>query len=355
MQFLSDNIFFILFGVMIISILLVDLLVIGRHKHTVSLKESLIWTSVWVSLAIGFYFFIRYFGHLVHGISDWQSLNEYAAVYLPKLQLPDDFGAALDLYRRETALNYITGYLLEYTLSIDNIFVILMILTGFSVAPENYKPVLFWGILGAIVLRFIFIFVGSALIHKFSWLLLVFGAFLVYSGIHMFLTRNKDEKMHIRDHWMVRFLSKHINIYPDFIENHFWKRIDGKFFFTPLFVVLIMIEFTDVIFALDSIPAIFSITTDPYIVFFSNIFAIIGLRSLFFLLARMVSLFHFLKAGISFLLAFVGFKLLFHTWLDSIGYKTTYSLYIIAGTLLVSILASVAFPRRKATETAVDE
>jgi tellurite resistance protein TerC len=355
MQFLTDNIFFILFGVMIISILLADLLLIGRHKHTVSLKESLIWTSVWVSLAIGFYFFIRFYGHLVHGISDLQALKEYAAIYLPHLELPDDFGAALDLYRRETALNYITGYLLEYTLSIDNIFVILMLLTGFSVAPENYKPVLFWGILGAIVLRFIFIFVGSALIHKFSWLLLVFGAFLIYSGIHMFVTRNKDDKMHIRDHWMVRFLSKHINIYPDFIEDRFWKRIDGKFFFTPLFVVLLMIEFTDVIFAMDSIPAIFSITTDPYIVFFSNIFAIIGLRSLFFLLARMVNLFHYLKAGISFLLAFVGFKLLFHTWLDSIGYKTTYSLYIIAGTLLVSILASVAFPRRADQEKVADD
>jgi len=347
MEFLTDHLFLILFGVLIVTILLVDLLLVGRHTHTVSLKESLIWTSIWVSLAIGFYFFMRYYGHLVHGITDWESLRAYTEVYLPKLELPDDFAGAIDLYRRQASLNYITGYLLEYTLSIDNIFVILMILTGFSVAPESYKPVLFWGILGAIVLRFIFIFVGSALIHKFSWLLLVFGAFLVYSGIHMFITRNREEKMHIRDHWLVRFLSKHINIYPDFIGSHFWKKIDGKFFFTPLFVVLIMIEFTDVIFAMDSIPAIFSITTDPYIVFFSNIFAIIGLRSLFFLLAKMVSLFHYLKAGISFLLAFVGFKLLLHTWLDSIGYKTTYSLYIIAGTLLVSILASVLFPRKE--------
>jgi tellurite resistance protein TerC len=253
----------------------------------------------------------------------------------------------VDLYRKELALNYITGYLLEYTLSIDNVFVILMILTGFSVAPQNYKPVLFWGVLGAIVLRFIFIFAGSALIHRFSWLLLIFGAFLIYSGIHMFVTRNRDEKTDIQKHWLVRFLSGHINIYPVYIENKFWTRIDGKFFFTPLFIVLIMIEFTDVIFALDSIPAIFSITTDPYIVFFSNVFAIIGLRSLFFLLAKLVNLFRFLKVGISFLLAFVGFKLLFHTWLDNIGYQTTYSLYIIAGTLLISIVASVAFPVRK--------
>ncbi len=355
MELISPTIFFILFGVLIVSVLLIDLLVVGRKYHVVSLKESLIWTSIWVSLAIGFYFFIRHYGQIIHGINDLESLKAYVALYQPTLQLPDEFGTALELFRKELALNYITGYLLEYTLSIDNVFVILMILTGFSVAPQNYKPVLFWGVLGAIVLRFIFIFAGSALIHRFSWLLLVFGAFLVYSGIQMFLTRNREEKSEINKHWLVRFLSKHINIYPDYLESHFWKRIDGKFFFTPLFIVLIMIEFTDVIFALDSIPAIFSITTDPYIVFFSNIFAIIGLRSLFFLLAKLVNLFRYLKVGISFLLAFVGFKLLFHTWLDNIGYKTTYSLYIIAGTLLVSILASVAFPGKKTSETPVSE
>jgi tellurite resistance protein TerC len=353
MQLITPTIFFVLFGVLIVSVLLIDLLVVGRKYHVVSLKESLIWTSVWVSLAIGFYFFVRYYGHIIHGITNLESLRTYVSLYQPTLTLPDDFGAALDLFLKELALNYITGYLLEYTLSIDNVFVILMILTGFSVAPQNYKPVLFWGILGAIVLRFIFIFAGSALIHRFSWLLLVFGAFLIYSGIHMFRTRNLEEKSEINKHWLVRFLSKHINIYPVYIENHFWKRIDGKFFFTPLFIVLIMIEFTDVIFALDSIPAIFSITTDPYIVFFSNIFAIIGLRSLFFLLAKLVNLFRYLKVGISFLLAFVGFKLLFHTWLDNIGYKTTYSLYIIAGTLLISILASLAVQVKKSGENPV--
>jgi len=222
-----------------------------------------------------------------------------------------------------------------------------MILTGFSVDPKNYKQVLFWGILGAIVLRFIFIFAGSALIHRFSWILLVFGAFLVYSGVQMFLTRNKEQKLEARDHWLVKFLSKHVNVYPDFLGHHFWTRLDGKLYMTPLFIVLIMIEFTDVIFALDSIPAIFSITTDPYIVFFSNIFAIIGLRSLFFLLIKVVDLFHYLKVGISFLLAFVGFKLLFHSWLEEIGYQNVYSLYIIAGTLVISILASIIFPERK--------
>jgi len=347
-EFLAHNIFFIVFGVVVIGVLLIDLLVVGRDHHTISLRESLIWTSVWIGLAICFYFFIRFFGHHVHDITDWQTLRDYVALYHPNLKLPqDNFPAALDLYRKVTATDYITGYLLEYTLSIDNVFVILMILTAFSVDPRNYKQVLFWGILGAIVLRFIFIFVGSALIHKFSWLLLVFGAFLVYSGLHMFLTRNKEQRLEARDHFLVKYLSKHFNIYPDFIGYHFWKRVDGKFYFTPLFIVLLLIEFTDVIFAMDSIPAIFSITTDPYIVFFSNIFAIIGLRSLFFLLVKVVNLFHYLKVGISFLLAFVGMKLLFQSWLDSIGYQNVWSLYIIAGTLLISILASVIFPAKE--------
>ena len=346
--FFIDNIFFIVFGVVVIGVLLIDLLFVGRDHHTISLKESLIWTSIWVSLAIGFYIFIRLYGQHVHDITDWQSLREYLGMYHPTMKLPEnDFAAALEQYRKVTATDFLTGYLLEYTLSIDNIFVILMILSAFSVDPKNYKQVLFWGILGAILLRFIFIFLGSALIHKFSWILLVFGAFLVYSGINMFLTRNKEQKLEARDHYLVKFLSKHINIYPDFIQHHFWKRIEGRFYFTPLFIVLLMIEFTDVIFAFDSIPAIFSITTDPYIVFFSNIFAIIGLRSLFFLLVRVVSLFHYLKVGISFLLAFVGFKLLFHTWLGTIGYKNTYSLFIIAGTLLISILASIILPVKK--------
>lgn len=354
-EFLLHNIFFIVFGVVVLGVLLIDLLFVGKDHHTISLKESLIWTSVWISLALGFYFFIRYYGHMVHDITDWQGLRDYTAMYHPKMVLPDDFSTALDMYRKVTATDFITGYLLEYTLSIDNIFVILMILTSFSVEPRNYKQVLFWGILGAIVLRFTFIFVGSALIHRFEWILLIFGAFLIYSGVQMFLSRKKEEHLEARDHWLVKFLSKHINIYPDFIQHHFWKRIDGKFFFTPLFIVLIMIEFTDVIFALDSIPAIFSITTDPYIVFFSNIFAIIGLRSLFFLLIKVVDLFHYLKVGISFLLAFVGFKLLFHTWLEKVGYENIYSLYIIAGTLLLSILASVIFPEKKAHPVSDDK
>jgi tellurite resistance protein TerC len=347
-EFILHNIFFIVFGVVILGVLLLDLLVIGKNKHELSLKESLIWTSVWVTLALGFYLFIRFFGEHIHNISDMQSLKEYVALYQPTLHLTnEDYNTALGLYRKIAATDFITGYVLEYTLSLDNVFVILLLLTGFRVEKAYYKEVLFWGILGAIILRCLFIFVGSALIQRFSWILLVFGAFLLYSGIHMFFTRNKEEEADTQGHWLVNFLSRHMNIYPTFIGGHFWKRIDGKFFFTPLFVALVMIEFTDVIFATDSIPAIFSVTLDPYIVFFSNIFAIIGLRSLFFLLVKVVDLFHYIKIGISFLLSFIGFKLLFHSWLDSIGYQNVYSLYIIVATLVISILASIIFPEKK--------
>ncbi len=352
-DFLMHNIFFIVFGVVILGVLLIDLLLVGKNKHEISLKESLLWTSIWVSLALGFYLFIRFYGEHIHNITDTGSLMEYVTLYQPNLKITtQDFDTALALYRKTAATDFITGYLLEYTLSLDNVFVILLLLTGFSVDKANYKQVLFWGILGAIVLRFIFIFVGSALIQRFEWLLLVFGLFLLYSGFHMFFTRNKEERQDTQGHWIVRSLSKRINIYPTFISHHFWKRVDGKFYFTPLFLVLVMIEFTDVIFAMDSIPAIFSITLDPYIVFFSNIFAIIGLRSLFFLLVKVVDLFHYIKVGISFLLSFIGFKLIFHSWLESIGYQNIYSLYIIAATLVISIVASLVFPEKKSVKGA---
>jgi tellurite resistance protein TerC len=351
--FLSHNIFFIVFGIVILGVLMIDLLVVGKDKHEISLKESLIWTSIWVSLAIAFCLFIRFYGQHIHNITDWDNLKSYVAMYQPTVRLPhDDFNAAIDVYRKTAATDFITGYLLEYTLSLDNVFVIMLLLTGFGVSKSDYKQVLFWGILGAIILRFIFIFVGSALISRFNWILLVFGAFLLYSGIYMFINRNKQEDTaDSQGHWLVKFLSKHFNVYPSFIGHHFWKRVDGKFYITPLLVVLLMVELTDVIFAMDSIPAIFSITLDPYIVFFSNIFAIIGLRSLFFLLVKVVDLFHYLKVGISFLLSFIGFKLLFHHWLDTIGYRNVYSLYIIGATLLISILASLAFPEKKSLKT----
>lgn len=337
-----------MFSVFVLGILIFDLTVVGRNSHVISFKESIIWTSVWVSFALLFYVFIVNYGDRLHGITSMEQLLALQAKYAPHLKLDmGSFENSLEIYRKNMGMEYLSGYLIEYTLSMDNVFVIMMILASFSVREKYYKQVLFWGILGAIVLRFLFIFTGAALIQKFEWILLVFGAFLVYTGVKIFLERNKEEKIEPQNHPLVKFFSRYANVYPRFFKDHFFVRTRKKVYLTPLFIVLVLIEFTDVIFAMDSIPAIFAITRDPYLVFFSNIFAIIGLRSLFFLLMRVVNIFHYLKVGISFLLVFVGVKLLFHTQLEHLGFKPVYSLYVILATLAVCIIASVLFPNKK--------
>lgn len=344
----QEVLYFGLFSVFVLGILIFDLTVVGRNSHVISFKESIIWTSVWVSFALLFYVFIVNYGDRLHGITSMEQLLALQAKYAPHLKLDmGSFENSLEIYRKNMGMEYLSGYLIEYTLSMDNVFVIMMILASFSVREKYYKQVLFWGILGAIVLRFLFIFTGAALIQKFEWILLVFGAFLVYTGVKIFLERNKEEKIEPQNHPLVKFFSRYANVYPRFFKDHFFVRTRKKVYLTPLFIVLVLIEFTDVIFAMDSIPAIFAITRDPYLVFFSNIFAIIGLRSLFFLLMRVVNIFHYLKVGISFLLVFVGVKLLFHTQLEHLGFKPVYSLYVILATLAVCIIASVLFPNKK--------
>lgn len=344
----QEVIFFGAFAVLVIGILIFDLTVVGRNSHVISFKESIIWTSVWVSLALLFYVFIIHYGERMHGITNMEQLNAIKAKYASHLTLdPNSYINSLDIYRKNMGLEYLTGYFIEYTLSMDNVFVIMMILAAFSVQEKYYKQVLFWGILGAIVLRFLFIFTGAALIQRFEWILLVFGAFLIYTGVKIFITRNQEEKIETKNHPLVKFLSRYTNVFPRFWGNHFFIHAKKKVYLTPLFIVLILIEFTDVIFAMDSIPAIFAITRDPFLVFFSNIFAIIGLRSLFFMLMRVVNIFHYLKIGISFLLVFVGVKLLFHTPLDQLGFKAIYSLYVILATLAICILASIFFPEKE--------
>lgn len=341
----QELLYFGLFLVFIISVLVFDLAIIGRKKHVISFKESLIWTGIWIAFALTFYIFILYHGEKFHGINNLSDLVKIRDKYAPGFMLDmSSFENSIALYRSNMGMEYLSGYFIEYTLSMDNIFVIMVILSAFAVEEKYYKQVLFWGILGAIILRFIFIFAGAALISRYSFVLLFFGAFLVYTGISIFLKRNEDEKIDTKDHWLVKFLSKHTMVYPSFVKGKFFVREDKTFFITPLFIVLIIVEFTDLIFAMDSIPAIFAITRDPFVVFFSNIFAIMGLRSLFFLLMRVVNIFHYLKIGISFLLVFVGVKLLLHTWLENIGFKPVYSLYVILGTILISILTSIIFP-----------
>ena len=334
------------FIVFIVSILMFDLLVVGRGSHIVSSREALRWTTVWVILAIGFYFFLKFFGHMLHGIDSQESLDKIVQKYAPDLRFrTSDFAGMLGEYRNYMSMNYLSGYFIEETLSVDNVFVILLVLKSFKVSFENYKTVLFWGILGAIVLRFIFIFAGAALIQRFEWILLVFGAFLVFQGGKILFKKEEHYKDPHEYGW-VKYLSRHLRITKGYVGGRFGIEQEGKFYFTPLFLVLIIIEFTDLLFAMDSIPAIFSVSLDPYVVFFSNIFAIIGLRSLFFLIFNMVEKFKFLSVGVSILLIFVGLKLLFHTYLEEIGFKSTYSLYIVLTVLIGSVVLSVLFPHK---------
>jgi len=341
---------YILMGVfltLIIFVLMIDLLVVGRNSHIVSTKEALIWSSIWFSLALGFYAFLYFYGHLLHGIYTQDRLSAIASKYAPELKFHlTDFAGKVSEYRNNMATSYLAGYFIEQTLSIDNVFVIMLVLQGFSVPLKNYKTVLFWGVLGAIILRFIFIFAGAALILRFSWVLYIFGAFLVFQGIKILINKEGEVK-DPHEYAIVKFLSRYFNILKDYHSDRFALNYHGKVFFTPLMLVLVLVEFTDVIFALDSIPAVFSVSLDPFVVFFSNIFAIIGLRSLFFLLANMVDKFRFLNVGVSVLLVFVGLKLLAHTWLDEIGYKSTYSLYFIAVTLILSVVISALFPEKE--------
>lgn len=334
------------FLLLIILVLMIDLLVVGRHSHVVSTKEALGWSAVWFTLSMGFYVFLKFFGHMLHGIETPAELSDVVSRYAPEIKFRmTDFEGMLREYRNHMSMSYLAGYFIEQTLSIDNVFVMLLILQGFSVPQKNYKTVLFWGVLGAIVLRFIFIFAGAALIQRFDWILYVFGAFLVFQGTKI-LVKKDDAKKDPHDSAIVKFLSRYLNISKEYHGDKFAFKLKGKVFFTPLMLVLVMVEFTDVVFALDSIPAVFSVSLDPFVVFFSNIFAIIGLRSLFFLLANLVDKFRFLNIGVSVLLIFVGLKLLAHSWLVEIGFKSSYSLYFIAATLVLSIVFSVLFPEK---------
>lgn len=344
----SETIYISGFVLFIVAMLAIDLGLFAKSGKAVSLRRAGIMSAVWIALALCFYALIFKFGHLLHHVDSFSALQQINDANFHHLNLnPNDFAGSLKLYRKNLALEFITGYVVEYALSVDNIFVMVLIFTAFAVDKRHYHKVLFWGIIGAVVMRFAFIFLGSALIAQFHWVLYLFGAFLVYTGVMMFVNRNQEEKIDTENHRVVKFASKYFAVHPQFEGNRFFVGIDHKKMITPLFLVLLIIEVTDLVFAVDSIPAIFSITKDPYIVFFSNIFAILGLRSMFFLLVNVIDKFHYLKTGLAVLLAFIGLKMLAANYAERIGLTTGNSLLIILFILMVSIGASLIFPREK--------
>lgn len=293
------------FNVFVLGMLALDLGVFHRKSHEVSIKEALSWTGLWITLAMLFNLFIYYY------------------------------------FDKEKAVEFFTGYLIEKSLSIDNIFVIIMIFSYFKVPTAYQHKVLFWGILGALVMRVVFILVGIELIHSFHWLIYIFGGFLIITGIRM-LTSG-DSKLEPEKNPLVKLARRIFPFVPTFEGDKFFVRRDAKLWATPLFLVVILIEATDLIFAVDSIPAILAISDDSFIVYTSNVFAILGLRSLYFALAGIEKYFQYLKYGLSAILIFVGVKMCIA---DFYKIPVDLSLIIIAFVLIIVMVASVAVKKK---------
>lgn len=343
---------FLGFIIVILFLLVLDLGVFEKKDKVISLKSAAVTTFIWMGLAVLFGLFIRFFGNQIHGIEDMQALMDMSSKYhetgiLNKIANLSSFDQAVSIYNKQMTLEYFTGYLIEYSLSIDNIFVMILIFSSFSIPPQYYKRVLMWGILGAMAMRFVFIFVAGALVEKYEWVLMIFGVFLIYSAVSMFLKRNKKQEVKPENNPIVKWVSKIFPVHETIEDHSFVKRIDGRLFITPLLLSLIVIEFTDVLFAVDSIPAIFSVTKDPYIVFFSNIFAILGLRSLFFLISGIIGMFRYLKIGLAVLLLFIGVKMILECKPINFDIPILVSLLVIVAILLLSIVFSVLIPKKK--------
>jgi tellurite resistance protein TerC len=308
----NTPLFWIIFNLFVIGLLLLDLLVFNRRAHAVQLKEALGWSVFWITLSLGFnYLVYRTMGH-------------------------------------EAGLQWLTGYLVEKALSVDNLFVFLLIFTYFKVPAEYQHRILFWGVLGALVLRGIFIVAGAALLAKFHFLLYILGAFLVYTGVRMALSGSDEPEIDPNGNPIVRFLSRHLPISKQLDGGKFFTKHEGVRFATPLLVVLVMVETTDVVFAADSIPAILAISRDTFVVYTSNVFALLGLRALYFALASLMKLFHYLNYGLAFILIFIGGKLLAEDFLRdhfNLELPMPVSLGIVGLLLLGSVAASLLWPK----------
>ena len=362
------------YGVFVIGMLLIlslDLGLFNRKAHKVGFKEALGWSTLWFALAMTFAFTViplvydresseRFLEldansngkleqeeclikHEDDGLEKPDSLRFSEAMFSQFNTDGNEFlnkGEYSLVLQHVSKLAFITGYILELALSMDNVFVIVLIFAYFKVKPKYQHRVLFWGIMGALIMRGLMIGVGAVAVAKFHWILYAFGAFLLFTGIKM-LFYNDEDGVEPDKNPLVKLARKLFPVHDQFEGERFIIKIDGKRMLTPMAIVLVTIEYTDVIFAVDSIPAIFAVTTDPYIVFTSNMFAILGLRSLYFVLAGMIEVFHYLKYGLALVLAFIGLKMLAEPWLRGSGIPPWGALVVVVAILLFSILASL--------------
>ena len=303
------------FFIIVILMIFVDMFMLGRKGDSeVSTREALIWSVVWITIAMLFNLWLYFY-------------------------LGNKYGEEI---ATQKSLEFLTGYILEKSLAVDNLFVFVMLFAYFKVPTIYQKRVLVYGIFGALILRSIMIVVGATLVSEFQWILYIFGAFLLFSGIKMF--KAGEDSGDIENNFIIKFLRKNFKITDNYHGEKFFVKIDGKTWITPLFVVLIFIEFTDLIFAVDSIPAIFAVTTDPFIVYTSNIFAILGLRALYFILVDMADRFELLKYGLAIILMFIGVKLLI---MEFFKIPILLSLGFVIGVLVISIIASIKKTSKK--------
>ena len=296
----------IVFNLFVLTAVAIDLFALRRNKKGLPVKRALIACGAWVAFALLFNAMLYHF------------------------------------YGKEAALDFLAGYLIEESLSLDNLFVFILIFEYFKVPAKYQHKVLFWGILGAVVMRALFIFFGIALVSRFHWILYLFGAFLVYAAIKMAMP--KSEEIHPENNSIITLLKKFIPLSSEYDKDKFFTLKNGKWWATPLFTALVTVELTDLMFAFDSIPAVMAITLDPFIVYTSNIFAILGLRSLYFALAHLMPLFHFLKYGLAGILAFVGFKMLLASWIEV---PIVFSLGFIAASIILCTVLSFLFPKNE--------
>ncbi len=290
----------LIFNLFVLAAIALDLGVFHRRPHKMETREAITWTLVWVGLSLAFGLAVMHFSGAQRG------------------------------------LEFFTGYVIEKALSVDNLFLFLVIFRAFAVDEKIQHRILEWGILGALVMRGVMIAAGAGLIERFSWVLYVFGAFLVYAGLHMLFA--KKAEMHPEENRISKFARRYLSVTKEYAGSKFFVRQDGKLFATPLFVVLLIVEITDITLAVDSIPAIFGITRDPFIVYTSNVFAILGLRSMYFLLAGVLGRLRYLTAGLSFVLAFIGAKMIVEPW---VHISVEFSLAVVGGILLVALAASL--------------
>ncbi|SRR3954447_3106828 len=299
------------FNLFVLAAVALDLGVFNRRLHKVELKEAAISSVVWVVLS------------LLFGVG------------------------VFHYWGRQPALEFFTGYLIEKALSVDNLFLFLVIFRTFAIDERFQHRMLEWGILGALIMRAVMIAAGTALIERFSWVLYLLGAFLIYAGAHMLFA--KKEQVHPEQNPIVRFATKHLRVTREYHGEHFFTRVKGKLYATPLFLVLVVVEMTDVTLAIDSIPAIFGITTDAFIVYTSNVFAILGLRAMYFLLAGVLNRLRFLTVGLSFVLIFIGGKMIAGYWLHV---SESVSLLTVLGILVLALVASLLFPAKPKADAA---